>query len=498
MDLAENGSATVLRPSRIGALPGQVDPDVFSTIQFLPGINAPNGDASGLYVRGGASDQNLILWEGIPIYHAAHFFGMISAFNPYIIDKVKVYRGGFGSSYGGRISSVIELESPEQEPTGTRFGAGLNFVNAYAHGAVGLGERATAVFSVRRSISELWRSPTFNNIALRNQQSLLQVGFDFNNIPTNFEIKDDFRFWEGHGKLIFNLSEKDNLNVSYFFNDNNFDDLIIDPLKKQEQTDKLDLISNGGSATWERNWSRNYSTKILTSFSKYDYDYVYDIHSFGMGQQPDRNGQKNNKVIESQILFSNEYKIQSHHSLNFGYQFTNYDVDYRILHAKEGIGILEDQKESYDSGVHAFFGEFKSSEKNKFGIDAGARLSWFQLKNKYYLSPRFKAWYNLTEHINLNFNVGKYRQFISQLVEFKGDNLGFSTPVWVLNGNNEAPVLDATQLQAGIIFNKNGWVIDLQAYQKMTNGLTSLAIGFDVDTRKPESGESSQKGLIYW
>ena len=94
-----------------------------------------------------------------------------------------------------------------------------------------------------------------------------------------------------------------------------------------------------------------------------------------MGQQPDRNGHKQNKVIESQLLWSNEYEIQGQHRINFGYQFTHYNVDYRILHAKEGSGVLEDEQDSYSSGVHAVYGAFKSSEKNKMGIDAGVRLS---------------------------------------------------------------------------------------------------------------------------
>ena len=497
IDLADNGAATVLRPNRIGALPGQVEPDVFTTIQFLPGINSPNGEASGIYVRGGAADQNLILWEGIPIYHPAHFFGMISAFNPYIIDKVKVYRGGFGAEYGGRVSSVIEMESADYNLNKSNYGAGVNFLNFYTHGNIAFKKnKAAVVYSLRRSMSELWRSPTFNNIALRNQQNLLQVGFDINNIPKKFRINDEFYFLDGHLKTSFNLSVKDQISVAFFYNKNNFNNKVSDDKKMQDQVDKLDLISSGGSFSYNRKWSDILSSKLLASTSLYDFDYIYEITPFPMSNARSRIGQKLNKVAEQQIQFSNRLKLPNRHLIKFGYQFTNYDVDYHIKYEKgERNRPIADEKEHFNSYVNSIYAEFNSSPKNRMGVDIGLRLSRFQLRKENYLSPRFRFWYNLSGNIIFQANAGKYYQYVSQLVELRGDNFGFDTPIWVINGNKETPVLSATQYQVGLIYNKNSWVIDLQAYTKKTMGLTSLAIGFDVDPQRHGAGESDAKGV---
>ena len=498
IDLADNGAATVMRPERIGALPGQVEPDVFSTIQFLPGINAPSGEASNMYVRGGAADQNLLLWEGIPIYHSAHFFGMISAFNPYIIDKIKVYRGGFGPEYGGRVSSVIDMESAGHDLKRNEFGAGLNFLNAYTHGKISFAKnKASIVYSLRRSISELWRSPTFDNIALRNQQNLLRVGFDFNNIPKDFVIDDNFYFLDGHVKASAKVSEKDNISAAFFHNNNDFDDKISNPGKKEDQIDVLDLKSNGASFTWEHRWKHNITSKLLGSSSIYDYDYTYEITNFANNSEnPNKTGHKTNKVAEQQFHFSNILKTRKNHTLKFGYHFTHYDVDYLILHEnRKRENPLANEQEQFKSNVDALYGEFSSSNKNKIGVDAGLRLSHYEQTDKTYLSPRLRLWYNLSDAFSVQANAGKYYQFISQLVEFKGDFLGFDTPIWVLNGNKDAPVLEATQYQLGFIFNKNAWVVDLQAYTKEIKGLSSLAIGFETDFRRPDLGRSSSKGL---
>jgi hypothetical protein len=75
-------TAILVSPKKLGILPGLTEPDVLQSIQLLPGVQSPTETAAGIYIRGGTPDQNLVLWDGIKIYHSGHFFGTISAFNP--------------------------------------------------------------------------------------------------------------------------------------------------------------------------------------------------------------------------------------------------------------------------------------------------------------------------------------------------------------------------------------------------------------------------------
>ena len=84
-----NNGSFKLSPSKLGILPGLTEPDVLESIQLLPGVLSPNEVASGFFVRGGASDQNRLIWDGINIYHKGHLFGMISPFNPNVTSKIK-------------------------------------------------------------------------------------------------------------------------------------------------------------------------------------------------------------------------------------------------------------------------------------------------------------------------------------------------------------------------------------------------------------------------
>ena len=87
--------------------------DVFRALQFLPGVLAGNEISSGLYIRGGSPDQNLILLDGVPVYNASHLFGLFSVFNADALQSVQLFKGGFPARYGGRLSSVIDLRMKE-------------------------------------------------------------------------------------------------------------------------------------------------------------------------------------------------------------------------------------------------------------------------------------------------------------------------------------------------------------------------------------------------
>jgi len=96
---------------KIPALLGETD--VIKALQVLPGVQSGGEGQSGLYVRGGSPDQNLILLDGVPVYNANHLFGFFSVFNADAIKDVKLIKGGFPARYGGRLSSVLEINMKE-------------------------------------------------------------------------------------------------------------------------------------------------------------------------------------------------------------------------------------------------------------------------------------------------------------------------------------------------------------------------------------------------
>ena len=495
ISLGDNGASTVLRPEIIGAMPGQAEPDIFNTLKFLPGINSPDGTASNLTVRGGATDQNLILWEDIPIYHAAHYFGMVSAFNPYISDKIKVYRGGFGAEYGGRVSSVIDMRTEGHTLPRSTYGAGVNFINAYAHGKMSfLENKASLVYSVRRSISDIWESPAYNKIKEKNEQGILQGNLDLSNLPHHINLTDNFDFFDTHIKGSWQVSAQDELNAAFFYANNNFEDFISNNIRREAQSDKLDLKTSGGSISWKHIWRKNISSKLTAVTTNYNYSYNSNIDRKPT-DAPDKSRTKGNDVNERQLNFSTAYNTRQNHEFKIGLQLINYDLAYKLKIENNGL-TPADQNGNFGTGLLALYADFNSAKEKKSGIDLGLRLNYYEKTKTNYIEPRLRLWHNISDELSLHATAGKYHQFLSQLVEFQGDNFGVEMPVWVLAGDDRVPVLSASQFQIGAVFNKKTWVVDIQTYLKHIDGLTSLATGFDPTPRQGfDIGSSDVRGI---
>ena len=102
-----------MAPEALKLLPNVGEKDILRGFQLMPGVSASNESSSGMYVRGGTPDQNLILYDGFTVYYVDHMYGFYSAFNSNAIKDVQLYKGGFDSKYGGRLSSVTEITAKD-------------------------------------------------------------------------------------------------------------------------------------------------------------------------------------------------------------------------------------------------------------------------------------------------------------------------------------------------------------------------------------------------
>ncbi|MEP6732359.1 MAG: TonB-dependent receptor, partial [bacterium] len=112
-DMSPSVGVISLTPSSVKNMPALGEPDVMRAVQLLPGVNARNDFSSGYNVRGGESDQNLILLDGYPIYNPFHLGGLFSTFLDETVGSIDLLTGGFGAAYGGRLSSILDVRTAE-------------------------------------------------------------------------------------------------------------------------------------------------------------------------------------------------------------------------------------------------------------------------------------------------------------------------------------------------------------------------------------------------
>src|SRR3990172_5726086 len=157
-------SVHVLEKQDIKMIPVAAQQDLLQSLKILPGIVSTSDVSSRFYVRGGAGDQNLFLFDGIRVYYPFHALGIYSSFNPNVVDKVEVYTGAFPPGFGGRLSSVVNVSTRDGRADGLSGQASINFLSAEAELEGPAFDNSSWLINARKSVS----SKTFSNIAGQN------------------------------------------------------------------------------------------------------------------------------------------------------------------------------------------------------------------------------------------------------------------------------------------------------------------------------------------
>lgn len=465
-------------PKELGILPGLTEPDVLQSIQLLPGVQSPTETASGLYVRGGTPDQNLILWDGIKMYNSGHFFGTISAFNPYITDEIKLFKSGTKARYGNRVSSVIDISSDNKIPESIKGGFGFNMTHIDAYFKAPISKKVAILVSGRRSFTEIFNTATFKNLAKRVfQNTKISQGnkvFDDDEVMTT---KDLFYFSDFTLKAIIKPNEKDEITFSNLFTKNKLDyGFLIEEFGEASQ-DKLDVNNAGSTIAWKHKYSKTFSHTFSTYYSNFDLQYV---GTNSIENEFNDKLEKQNRIDDLGFSFHTDWKINTSNTISFGYQFSSNKVKYVLTFLdseSEEDEFLETNIDTNNS--HAFYSDYEYRKEDKWYINGGLRANHISVLNKFYLEPRFQFGFKPHPDLKIKISAESLHQAVSQIVEFNTEDFGLENQIWALSDGELIPLLKSSQLTTGFVFSKNGWTLDTEAYYKKIDGLTSFTLGFD-------------------
>lgn len=175
--------------------------DVMKSLMILPGVQQGSEGSSGIFVRGGSPDQNLILLDDVPLYNVSHLFGFVSVFTPEAINSIDFYKGGFPARYGGRLSSVIDLRMKDgnKYKRETSINFGLISSQFTTEGPIKKGE-SSYFFSARRTLLDL----VFKGVAKVAQRN------------TDEKTTPSYGFHDLNGKVNFKLNQKNHLYWSFY------------------------------------------------------------------------------------------------------------------------------------------------------------------------------------------------------------------------------------------------------------------------------------------
>lgn len=313
--------------------------DILRAVMTLPGVKTVGEASTGLNVRGGSADQNLVLMNGATVYNPSHFFGMFSAFNPELVKDVELYKSSIPAKYGGRLSSVLDI--------GLREGNKKDFT-----GSAGLGV-VTSRFNIEGPIVKdktsfiLGGRSTYANWLL-------------NLLPNEFK-NSRASFYDGNLVVSHRINPKNDLFFTAYTSSDHFN-LASDTTYKYRNTN------------FNFRWKHQFNSKLLSYFFVGTDKYEYNVNS------------TNNKVNAynlafdiKQLSFRSDFSyVASNNTFEFGLNSIRYDLHPGSFTpvGKESLVVIDEvsPEQAFESGV--YFSD-KYNITTKLSLNGGIRYSMF-------------------------------------------------------------------------------------------------------------------------
>lgn len=391
---------TTITPKDIYSIPALMgEADVIKTLQLLPGTVRGVEGSSDLFVRGGAADQNLVLLDGAPIYNTSHLFGFLSVFNPDILNKVEAINGGFPAEFGGRLSSILNVNTISEIPDRTRVSADIGLISS----------RLFIEQPIVKNKLSIWAGARRTYI----DQVMKAIGEE---LP--------YYFYDLNGKIIYHPTSKDKLAITHYSGED-----ILDLFRDRNNDGRGFLTTyTSGNSTQSLKWTRENFFGWKSNLSLTRSSYLYDI----------RNLFEENKLITysdiedygAEMSFQKD-SILNNASVKTGVSWIRHRISPSVITSSGTIAELLESSSSSGKIANevSLYAQHEWSLTPRWRINNGIRFSAGLVNNKNYFvpEPRISARYELSTNEALKFSYSRMAQYIHRI-----SNSALSTPtdVW--------------------------------------------------------------------
>ena len=432
--------------------------DVLRVLQLMPGVQKGSEGQTGIYVRGGGPDQNLIILDDAVVYNVSHLFGFFSVFNGDALKSVELTKGGFPSRFGGRLSSVVELnmkEGNKQELHGEG-GGGLIASRLTLEGPLVKGKSSFLV-SGRRTYLDLLARPL-----IAAQSGGNGTG--------------GYYFYDFNAKLNYDFGRKDKLYLSGYFGQDRF-------FFSQKETLSSDAGGlNWGNATGTLRWNHLFNEKLFGNasliFSNYKFQ-IFAQNSFtSNNRQTEFELRYTSGVRDWAFKYDLDFFPNPKHALRFGFISTFHRFTPSAVVVKDtDINEFKQEVEAINNVESGLYVEDNWKPTTWLKMNMGLRLSHFTAENKAYLrpEPRLSAAFVLRPDLSLKASYARMNQYIHLL---SNTGIGLPTDLWVPSTAKIAPQ-QSSQVAVGLAkdFDKRGLSLTVEGYYKTMDNIINYKEG---------------------
>lgn len=484
-------SVIQLTPALLDKLPNIGEKDIMRAFQLMPGVAATNESSSGIYVRGGTPDQNLVTFDGFTIYQVDHLYGFFSAFNSNAVRDVELYKGGFSAKYGGRLSSVTEVRGKDGNKKEVNVGGDISLLSTNVYAETPVGSNASALIAIRRS----YQGPLYNKLFGQFNTTAANTGGGaprggpggggfggggpggFNNQTTPSSY-----FYDLNTEFTWAPSAKNTFSWSLYNGTDHLDN-------SREMTLPSFLTSSGGtlnisddthygnlgtSVKWNATPSRKLFGSTVLSYSSFFSDRDRGTSGTIVDSATTvtiNNGiLENNRLKDAGIKTDWEWNAVSKLKVLFGGFNSNVKIDYTYVQ-NDTTTLINQHNSGSTAGGYA---ELEYEPNDHWHLQPGIRSTYFSPTGKFYYEPRLSAIYHITDRINLKGATGRFYQFTDRVI--REDVSGGDRNFWVLANGSNIPVGVSDHFIAGASYETPAFLFDVEGYYKKLSGLTEYSI----------------------
>ena len=453
--------------------------DILKTLQLLPGIKSAGEGNSGFYVRGGATDQNLILLDEAPVYNASHLLGFFSTFNSDAIKDVTVYKGGMPAQYGGRLSSVLDIRMNDGNKKETTFEGGIGLISSRLkiEGPF-VKDKSSFMISGRRTYADAF-------LALSPDTSLRG---------------NTLYFYDFNAKANYQLDEKNTLYLSGYFG-----------------RDKLGLSNtfgfNWGNATGTLRLNHLFSNRLFSNTSLIISKYDYQIENLLSGSE----FKVSSSIKDFNLKQDFSFALANTHELKFGFEGIHHTISPGQISSPITSSVNELKIESRKGLELAAYISDSNNLSDQIKLVYGLRLSSFsvlggsnyktyniygeQLSSVFYKKGEFvRTYVNLEPRISASFQLddtkslkGSYARNVQNLHLMSNSTATSPTDLYIMNSLNTKPEL-ADQFSLGYFNNlkDNNYEFSAEVYYKPMQNQIEYRNGTDL-----RGNQNVEADLVY-
>jgi hypothetical protein len=462
--------------------------DLLKSLQLMPGVQSGNEASSGLYVRGGSPDQNLMVIDDVPVYYVNHLGGFVSTFNSDAINSMKLIKGGFPALYGSRLSSVLDVRMKEG-----------NMKEFHGSGMIGMiaskimvegpikKDTTSYMLSARRFMYDLITRPLTAAVSVDG-------------------VSAGYNFYDLNAKINHVISPKDRLYLSFYSGG----DKVLTRQRLQSEVNKSTL--EWGNILGSFRWNHLYSDRLFSNITLYSTRYRL-ANEFSNTLKREDIKEKTSAsywsgIVDISAKADFDYYVNQNYKLKFGGTgtFHHFNPNTTSYHSSANSASADTSfgSRKQNGFENAVYFENEISPGNRFFTNIGLRVTNYKTPNRNYFSfePRFLSTFLLTENTLLKASYSQMNQYIHLLT---GSGPGMQNDIWVPVTDVIKPSL-SRQFAVGLekSFRNGMYEVSLEGYYKTMNnlitykdGVAILSSASDWQTQVETNGTGKSYGLEF-